>query len=155
MRKAAGILTAALFLAACQTEENNMESNAENADVINDPESTVENEDNTIEDEEEEEIDPVYNNENAAEDDSESNSVSLIEVSPEDWEVETVAENLPSPWEVKFSAQDDTIYLTSRDGYMLELANGDEALYILTNNTDSRGSPVDNDDRLLRLTLND
>lgn len=125
MRKAAGIIAAAALLAACQTEENTMEENAENADVINDPENTEDNEDNNVENESEEEIDPVYNNDENNNEEAEQMGTSLTEVSPEDWNVETVAENLPSPWEVKFSDEDDTIYMTSRDGYMLELLDGD------------------------------
>ncbi|QKS73296.1 sorbosone dehydrogenase family protein [Paenalkalicoccus suaedae] len=38
------------------------------------------------------------------------------------------------------------------EGRLRDVVSHNDALYVLTNNTDGRGSPADNDDRLLRLT---
>jgi glucose/arabinose dehydrogenase len=41
------------------------------------------------------------------------------------------------------------------EGRLRDVVYEDGALYVLTNNTDGRGSPQHNDDRLLKLTLED
>ncbi|WP_079474156.1 PQQ-dependent sugar dehydrogenase [Marinococcus halophilus] len=41
------------------------------------------------------------------------------------------------------------------EGRLRDVKTGDGGVYVLTNNTDGRGSPSENDDQLLKLTLNE
>ncbi|TVP83919.1 MAG: quinoprotein glucose dehydrogenase [Alkalicoccus sp.] len=111
--KAAGIAAAAVLLAGCQNGNENIgnEPDKNTGNVVNEEEAEVDTED----DEE---------NEGGEEGQQEGNeSFSMTEAGTEDWNVEVILDNLESPWAVTFD--ENTTYITSREGYMIEAENGE------------------------------
>ncbi|WP_280770027.1 PQQ-dependent sugar dehydrogenase [Salipaludibacillus daqingensis] len=49
--------------------------------------------------------------------------------------------------------QNDMVEVFQGEGRLRDVAVVDEAIYLITNNTDGRGTPKENDDRLLKLTM--
>ncbi len=113
--KAAGIAAAAVLLAGCQNANENIgnEPDKNTGNVVNEEEAEVDTED----DEE--------NNggEEGEEKGDENESLSMTEADTEDWNVEVILDNLESPWAVTFG--ENTTYITSREGYMIEAENGE------------------------------
>lgn len=65
--------------------------------------------------------------------------------------VETVAGGLEVPWSIVF-APDGRMIFTERPGRVRDVAEGpDGFVYFSTSNRDGRGSPAEDDDRILRL----
>lgn len=104
-----------LFFAACNTEDpdETVEAPNNNQEELNDDNLESNDDDaNSVNDEE--------NNNDGAEEGTET---SILNVSTEDWEVETLADNLEIPWAMEI--HDDIVYMTDREGHILQLEDGE------------------------------
>lgn len=107
-----------LFIAGCQMDNNNEDDpdNSQETDPVNN-DGNNENDEKT-----DNENDADENNHQEGMIDGQA-EIPILEMTVNDWSVETVAENLEVPW--SFQKSGETYYLTDRDGHILEVENGD------------------------------
>ncbi|SDO11158.1 PQQ-dependent sugar dehydrogenase [Alkalicoccus daliensis] len=125
MYKAASLFSLLFLVSACQA--NNEENNV---DVVESPQNNESNNDDNNSDEAVDPINNSDNNQNEAENTQEENNINdedtLTNTNIEDWNVETLADQLSTPWTITLSEDAEVIHLTSREGHILEITEGEE-----------------------------
>jgi glucose/arabinose dehydrogenase len=104
------LVLSGMLLTACQTDE---QSGSNESDTTEREEESVGNNDITDTHEVNQEQD----------DKGEELAMPLREVSPDEWEVEVLAENLDIPWSL--NVHEDVIFMTDREGHIIEIEDGE------------------------------